>query len=147
MENFIDYEIIVASEKEEILSYCTGNNNKKLLVLYESVEKDETLEVFLGKILKAVRYDIQEDILLVRLTPEQHFSLATLCQEKDITYCISFGIAPKRLGMYLEGVQAYQPFEFRERVFLFAHQLSVIESNVKWKGQLWKQLQAIFLKK
>ena len=147
MKNFIDYEIIIVPEKEEILAFCNGSNHKKLLAVYEASEQEDALKDFLAKILKAVHYDIEKDILLVKLTPEQHFSLALLCQEKDIEHCISFGVPPKRLGLQIQVTTLYQAFKFRDIVFVFAHSLSDIQTNSKWKGLLWKQLQDVFLRK
>lgn len=140
----LDFKIFIAPESEAILAQCQGNNKKKLLVVYESAEKNENLEHFLAKILKAVQHDIVEDVLLLRIQPEQTFSLTTLCQSQDIAACLVFGITGKRMGWHAH-YPDYQPFRFRRINFLMVDALDRVEGSVDLKKRLWGALKKMFL--
>jgi hypothetical protein len=144
LSNLLDFKIFVNPEINEILGQCKGDNQKKLFIVYESAKENTTLEAFLAKILKAVKHDIAEDVLLLRIQPEQAFSLVALCQKWDIEHCISFGVVGKRMGMHIQ-YPTYQPFRFHEINFLMVDELEKVEGEVLLKKGLWGGLQEMFL--
>lgn len=144
MSNLLDFKIFLSPDMDNILTQCKGQNQKKLLIVYENNEVHVALEAFLAKILKAVQHDIEEDILLLRIQTGQTFSLTALCQEWDIEHCISFGVSGKRMGMHIH-YPTYQPFRFHDLNFLMVDGLDKVEGEVLLKKSLWGCLQKMFL--
>lgn len=148
---FLDFSVIPLKETLEILKKCIGSNQKKLLVVFnENDESEERLE-FLKKILAAAKFDIKEDILLLKITPKEAFSFIALRTKVAQTHPSSgidnlmvFGFEPKYFGLNLE-VQKYVPFHFYENGFLFADGLSMIENDKALKGALWGGMKELFL--
>lgn len=149
---FLDFSIIPLKEPLEILKKCSGSNQKKLLVVFnENDESEERLE-FLKKILAAAKFDMMEDILLLKLTPKETFSFIALRTKVTQTQSsggidnlLIFGFEPKHFGLNLE-VQKYIPFHFYESGFLFADGLPMIEKDKALKGALWTGMKELFLK-
>ncbi len=146
---FMDFSVVHLKEPKEILQKCKGSNQKKLLVVYN--EKDESPEriEFLKKILGAAKFDIDEDILLLKLTQKEPFSFVALRANVanhlgGIDSLLVFGFEPTHFGLNLD-VQKYQPFRFYDCGFLFADGLSVLENEKQLKGALWQGMQELFL--
>ena len=147
---FMDFSVVHLKEPKEILEKCIGSNQKKLLVVYN--EKDESPErtEFLKKILGAAKFDMSEDILLLKLTEKEPFSFISLRTKAadhlgGIDNMLVFGFEPSHFGLNLD-VQKYQSFSFYDSGFLFADALSVLEKEKQLKGALWGGMQALFLK-
>ena len=148
---FLDFSIIPLKEPLEVIKKCSGSNQKKLLVVFdENDESQERLE-FLKKILAAAKFDIKDDILLLKITPKEAFSFITLRTKVAQTHpsggidnLLVFGFEPKHFGLNLE-VQKYAPLHFYESGFLFADKLSMIENDKALKGALWGGMKTLFL--
>ncbi len=148
---FLDFSVIPLKEPLEILEKCDGSNQKKLLVVFNENDESEERFEFLKKILAAAKFDIKEDILLLKLTPEETFSFIALRTKVKQTHSsggidnlLIFGFEPKHFGLNLE-VQKYVPFHFYESGFLFADGLSMIENDKALKGALWGGMKELFL--
>jgi len=148
---FLNFSVIPLKEPLEILKKCKGSNQKKLLVVFnENDESEEHLE-FLKKILAAAKFDIKEDILLLKVTPKEAFSFIALRTKVAQTHSsggidnlLVFGFEPKHFGLNLD-VQKYMPLHFYESGFLFADGLSMIENDKALKGALWNGMKSLFL--
>ncbi|MFK8005945.1 MAG: hypothetical protein AB8H03_06225 [Saprospiraceae bacterium] len=149
---FLDFSVIPLNEPLEMLKKCSGSNQKKLLVVFNKNDESEERLEFLKKILAAAKFDIEKDILLLKITPKETFSFIALRTKIAQTHSsggidnlLIFGFEPKHFGLNLE-VQKYVPFHFYENGFLFADGLSMIENDKALKGALWGGMKTLFLK-
>jgi hypothetical protein len=149
---FLDFSVIPLKEPLEILEKCNGGNQKKLLVVFNENEESEERLAFLKKILTAAKFDMKEDILLLKTTKKEAFSFISLRTKVAQTHpsgginnLLVFGFEPKHFGLNLD-VQKYIPFHFYESGFLFADGLSMIENDKALKGALWTGMKKLFLK-
>lgn len=140
---FLDYSVIALQEVDEVIKKCTGSNQKKLLVVY-NLDKTEAKNIeFLKKILSAAKFDIQDDILLLGTTPKQGFSFISMRTKVALDNLLVFGFPPSFLGLNLD-ISTYQPTHFNHCGFLFADDLSLLESNKQLKGALWNGMKELF---
>ncbi len=144
MSGLYNFKIFPVKDTQEVINLATGDNQKGLLVIIPADEDTEEGNTFAGKILKAAGFSIPEDILLLKLTEDDGFSLISYLSKADISNIIVFGFKPSFLGLNWN-LPNYHPFPYRERNFLFADNLTKIMGDVKLKGQLWKCLQTMFL--
>ena len=144
MTGLYDFKIFPLKDTLEVINSATGNNQKGLLVIIPANEDTEEGNTFAGKILKAAGFSIPEDVLLLKLTKEDGFSLISGLSKANISNIIVFGFKPSFLGLNWN-LPNYHPFPYGERNFLFADNLTKIMADVKLKGQLWKCLQLMFL--
>jgi hypothetical protein len=144
MSGLYDFKIFPVKDALEIINSATGNNQKGLLVIIPANEDTEEGNTFANKILKAAGFSIPDDILLLKLTEEDRFSLISVLSKADISNIIVFGFKPSFLGLNWN-LPTYHPYPYNERNFLFADSLIKIMGDVKLKGQLWKCLQLMFL--
>ncbi|HFC00277.1 MAG TPA: hypothetical protein ENJ53_05685 [Phaeodactylibacter sp.] len=147
---FMDFSVFPIKEPLHILKKCVGSNQKKLLVVFN--QKNETPErvEFLKKILAAAKFDMDKDILLLRLTDEEAFSFIVTrtkainhFEQGEIDNLLVFGFAPKYFGLNLD-IQKYQPAHFYKCGLLFADSLAILENDKGLKGMLWKAMQEVF---
>ena len=140
---FLDYSVIALQEVDEAIKNCTGSNQKKLLVVYNSNKtKAESIE-FLKKILSAAKFDIKDDILLLGTTSKQGFSFISMRTKVAFDNILVFGFPPTYLGLNID-INSYQPIHFNDCGFLFADDLSLLESNKQLKGELWMGMKELF---
>jgi len=140
---FLDYPIIPLREVDEVRKECSGSNQKKLLVVYNSNEtKAESIE-FLKKILGAAKFDLNDDILLLGTTSKKGFSCIALKAKVAFDNLLVFGFPPSYVGLNLD-LTTYQPIHFNDCGFLFADDLSMLESNQQLKGALWIGMKEMF---
>jgi len=145
MQGLYDFKIFPLRESSEILKSATGGNTKGLLVILPAEEDTDELNTFASKILQAAGFKIPEDILLLKVTKEDGFSLIKALSQVKVSSVIVFGFTPGFLGLNWN-LPLYHPFPFQERSFLFADNLSKLTTDVKLKGQLWKCLKTMFLR-
>ena len=88
---FLDYPVITLQEVNEVINNCTGSNQKKLLVVYNSDKTEAESIEFLKKILSAAKFDMQDDILLLGTTAKQGFSFISLNTKVAIDNLLVFG--------------------------------------------------------
>ena len=126
-----------------------GENQKGLLLITESQGKEEELQSFLGKILGAVKFELQKDAYLLPLNPEENIHFDQLRKDLDISHVISFGIPPHQLGLNFRPAK-YQPLTLGKFTFLFADPLTKIfeerqKGGKQMAGSLWQALKTLFL--
>lgn len=150
--SFLDFSITPIKEPHEILEKCNGSNQQKLLVVYNKNDESEERLEFLKKILASAKFDIEDDILLLKVTPKIAFSFIALRTKVAQTHpsggidnLLVFGFEPKHFGLNLQ-VNKYVPFHFYDCGFLFADVLSIIENDKALKGALWTGMKELFLK-
>lgn len=142
---FMDFSIILVKEPKEILEKCKGSNQKKLLVVYNEKDENPERKEFLKKILGAAKFDIDEDIFLLKLTNKEPFSFIALrtIAANNIDNLLVFGFKPTHFGLNIE-MQKYQPTHFYDCGFLFADTLSDLENKKELKGALWQSMKELF---
>lgn len=146
---FFDFDLFVVPTRKQNTKIHHGNGEKGIFIIYESKEEEVDLTNFLAKVLQAAKIDINKDIFLVSLKPDELLDFSAFCHERQIKHVLSFGIAPKRLGLHLNH-QLYMPFLFNQRTFLFVDSLPAIfeerqEGGKRMSGALWKALKEVFL--
>jgi hypothetical protein len=147
---FFNFSVFPLIDPIEILKRCSGTNLKNLLVVINVNEESEERLEFLTKILSAAKFDIKEDILLLKLSPKEAFGFIDLHTKVTqshpsggINNLLVFGFEPKQFGLNVE-VQKYNPFHFYKIGFLFADGLSMIENDKSLKGALWGGMKKLF---
>jgi len=140
---FLDYSVIALQDIEEVIKNCEGSNQKKLLVVYNSYKTEAESIEFLKKILGAAKFDIQDDILLLGTTSKQGFSFISMRTKVAFDNLLVFGFPPSYLGLNLD-ITTYQPVHFNDCGFLFADDLSLLESDKQLKGALWLGMKELF---
>lgn len=139
--SFFDFQLFL-SESDEIQS--SGQHHKQLVILSDCLDEMPGHLDFLRKIMSAVKFNLDKDVLWVQLQPRQSWSFLRHQQQNPSHCCISFGISPSRMGLQFESLY-YQPFRHADCTFLLAHSLAVLQQEVRYKGALWKCLQHLFL--
>ena len=149
--SFNNFQIFAVPERDKALKDKKGDNGKELIIVWESAEESAELEAFLAKVLSAIQFKLDKDSLLVRLTPGENISSISLRQKHNMSYLISFGVDPRRLGLHFEHT-LYQAFQHQGITYLFVDDLEAIfeerqEGGKQKSSALWKALQHIFLAK
>ncbi|PHI19699.1 hypothetical protein CEQ90_11665 [Lewinellaceae bacterium SD302] len=146
--HYLDYELIrqpISPEGDDGLMKIGSSD---LLVVYPAGDERA---VFLNAILKAAGFDaVAEQVSTLCPADEQadiDLSALLLCQPK-IRRIMIFGISGKRLGLHFL-VSNYAPIVVNEKTYLFADDLSVIQSekaagNARKAGALWQAVKAAF---
>lgn len=145
-----DVEIIDFQEVETIVARCTGENAKKVLLIFQKTENQEELKAFLGKVLSAVQLDFEKETLLLSITKEEKFNFIQLCQLHDIQILIAFGIKPQQLGLHFH-TSPYDRVQHEQRTYVFVDDLPLIyeerqQGGKQMSGKLWHTLQGLFPK-
>ena len=147
---FLDFSIVALKEPQAILQKCEGSNQKKLLVVFDITDDNPEQYEFLKKILAAAQFDIEKDILLLKITDKDPFSFFSLKANAanhfgDIENMLTFGLSPRQFGLNLD-IQNYSPLHFNGCGFLFADSLEQLGKNKNLKAALWQGMQKLFLK-
>lgn len=119
-----------------------GENAKKTLILCKTI--DEELKVFLAKILAAVKYNIDTDVVLYNgaLSPSLP-SFVQLRKTIEFENLLCFGYVPKELNLHIQ-IASYQKIDWQNCQLLFSHDLPDIMNNNQQKKSLWLALQQMF---
>ncbi len=112
-------------------------------------ENQAALQDFLQKILAAVKYDLEQDALLIWLNDESRPNVASLLTKNKCKTLVAFGIVPSYLGIHFEW-PLYYPMRLQNIQYLNADDLDAIfqerqKGGKKMSGALWKCLQDMLL--
>lgn len=127
-----------------------GAAQKGLLILYAPGEEAQgDLDRFLGKILRAMDYELERDALTIRKTPHDPLSLPGLIETGRFQHVLLFGLSPDDLGLSLP-ITPYQPIQHEGITILPADALPTIYQERRSGGkarsvQLWTMLKETFL--
>ena len=131
-------------EVSEVLQLAEGECKQSILIVYKKDDQKEENLRLLSNILKAIQFDLQEDVLLIGITNNQSFKLIDLRKQKDINTVLLFGVSATQLGLNWQ--LAYYTFiEQMDCQFLISHSLNDIASQKTYKMLLWQSLKAHFL--
>lgn len=146
--NFFDFKIFAVPEPADTREKMEGDGNEGVLVLYQPSEAASDELGFLKRILQAVRLELERDVFLVHITPDQRVSLSGMRRGSGIRKVIAFGIDPARLGIRFNA-DLYQPVRHQDLVYLFADDIQRIHAE-RQQGEkrraaaLWRALQEMF---
>lgn len=145
-----DFPIFPISEASEAQKRLQGENQKGILIALDWEGDSENLRPFLSKVLSAVKLDIDKDVLLLFITPEENIGLARLINDHGIDHILLFGPFTHQLGLQFT-LRNYQPTRVSGRIFLQVDKLKAIfeerqSGGKKMAGALWNNLKSIFLK-
>lgn len=146
---YFDLEIILFEDAAEVAARCVGENTKQTFIVFQQDERVEELLQFLTKILAAVQLDLQKDVKLLAVEPQEQFSFIQLSKIFEIQKLLSFGISPNRMGINFQTIP-YTISKHENRSFIFADDLKKIleerqQGGKRMSGELWKALKALFL--
>jgi hypothetical protein len=142
LSDFLNFDIYQLQNNADNLEIIHDNNARHTLILMTSKDKEQL--DFLGKILKAVQYDITQDVLLISLPQETQIDLTKMMRDVDISRVILFGIPLKDIGIHYN-LPNYRPVTINSKTFLLAEKLGQISNNQLKKKDLWNALQKVFL--
>lgn|GEM_PF-1934420 len=148
--SFFNFTVFALPERESNQPKGRGANAKGLLVIYEA-EANQTpqLEAFLGKVLQAVRYDLNRDAYTIHKTPQQQLGLTDWIQEEGFKHILLFGITTSALDLSF-ALTPYKPQMEHNSTFMLADDLSDIywerqEGGKEKSVKLWTMLKKEFL--
>lgn len=133
------------AKEEEKIWHFKGNNTKKVLIVVdqpgqECIEPQE--EAFLGKILSAVKLDLQE-VAIMNLQKNSGTTITSLLNF-DATKFLFFGISNK--DFFEKECEQYTLLAFdASRQLLNCASLATISQDASQKKLLWSALQKMFL--
>jgi hypothetical protein len=122
----------------------SGNCLKQLVIVvcqdnYGAVESE-----LLSKMMKAIQYDLSEDVSLLEVDSKISISLSNLVSSwKDL---ILFGVNPEDVGMYIQ-YKPYQILSMEGKRVITADNLTIISGDASKKQLLWTLFQKMFLNK
>jgi len=123
---------------------CLGNNQKNIIVIvsHDSVPflPDGELN-FLSNVLAACKLSIA-DIAIVNNSNIKESDLQTMINT-EANKVLLFGIEPLAIGLPIN-FPAFQLQPFNSRTYLYAPELSQIESDKGLKARLWTSLKTMF---
>lgn len=146
---FFDFPLFPASHELPAPKFCSGENQKNILIILKWESAADELKPFLSKVLTSVKLDIDKDVLIVDKTPENNIGFNALLKEYTFRHILIFGILPQDLGLHFK-LSTYEALSHRGQVYLLADALSEIyeerQSGGKQKaGALWNCLKSIFV--
>ena len=142
LSDFLNFDIYQLQNNADNLEIIHDNNARHTLILMNSKDKEQL--DFLGKILKAVQYDITQDVLLISLPQETQIDLTKMMRDVDISSILLFGIPLSKVGIHYN-LPNYRPITINSTTYLLAEQLGQISKNQMKKKELWTALQKVFL--
>lgn len=146
---FFDFPLFPASDELPAPEFCSGENQKNILIILKWESAIDELKPFLSKVLTAVKLDIEKDVFIINKTPENNIGFNALLKEYTFRHIIIFGILPHELGLHFK-LSTYEALSHRDQVYLLADALVDIyaerQSGGKEKaGALWNSLKSIFV--
>lgn len=150
MDNlFFDFPLFPASNELPASKFCSGENQKNILIVLKWESAIDELKPFLSKVLTAVKLDIEKDVLIVDKTPENNIGFNALLKAYTFRHILIFGILPQELGLHFK-LSTYEALSHRGQLYLLADGIEDIykerQSGGKQKaGALWNSLKSIFV--
>lgn len=144
LPDFLNFDVFPNVEIDAVVNCIYEKNAKKTLIIVNNNNAEEL--DFLGKILKAIQYDISEDVILFPLEKEKHINLSAFNKKfpTEIDFVLLFGIEANQLDLQFK-LPNYYPLKVNNMTFLSADSLASISKNKNLKMKLWGNLQQLFL--
>jgi DNA polymerase III psi subunit len=138
------FDIDTYSIPEEGQVSIQGNpNTARIVILLREVDY-ETHGDLLNNILNAIKIDVQQDAVILKLASEASCHL-----HKHITaateYVLSFGLGIKSLGVNAS-FMANHFYQTESYAIMLTHGLEKLNADKQKKKALWQALQSVFIK-
>lgn len=144
INTFLDFKIFPTPETEKMTERVIGNNARKVLIVFQESEDTAELLDFLQKITTAIKINLAQDTLTLKITAAERYSFIELTKQHQINHIVLFGVSPSVLGLHFD-LPLYWVARHQERFFLLADSLELIQKDKTRKAALWSCLQEMFL--
>jgi DNA polymerase III psi subunit len=144
LPDFLNFDVFPNVKTDGYVTCIYEKNAKKTLIIVDNNDAEEL--DFLAKILKAIQYDISEDVILFPLEKGKHINLSAFNKNlpTEIYFVLLFGVEVNQLGLQFK-LPNYYPLKVNNMTFLSADTLASISKNKSLKMKLWQNLQQLFL--
>lgn len=147
--NFTDFKLIAVSDLHPILERIEGVPPFKILIVNALSAQEASDREFLARVLGAVQLNLNLEIALLEVHPEEHPPLAALIGHTGAASVLCFGVEPERLGIRA-GITPYTPTLLAGCHYLFADSLSLIretreKGDNKRASALWSAMKQLYL--
>ncbi|MEM1321250.1 MAG: hypothetical protein AAGG75_13425 [Bacteroidota bacterium] len=140
---FSKQQLFAVPEAQNSLEACRGSNQSPLLVVYRKEENMASSLELLKKILSAIGFDIEKEVLLLEVTNSQPYSFTALRTNAAFRKVLILGVDAQQLGLHFD-YQPYQLLQHADYTFLFGDALSSIGEKRERKAALWNALKQLF---
>ena len=137
-------ELLFVTAEKTALANAKGGFARQVAVLVLEEPSAISNRDFLDKVLTAAQLSLANDTFLAEIPAGELRAIAPDLMEYQPKQVLVFGLSAAQLGLSFE-VQAYQPMAFYGCKWLFADNLSALESDKAKKTQLWTALKQMFL--
>lgn len=141
---FLDFDIYKNIDETNVINFLLTDNHKHTLIVSLKGNTLEKEQIFLGKILKAIRHDIKSDVVLAEIEKAKTVHFQVFSKKFDLKKVILFGVSPAQLGLHFK-IRQYQPLTIGKYTFLWIDALPTLMKNQSKKRLLWNNLQMMFL--
>lgn len=125
---------------------CTsiGNPETASVAIILKAEDHQVHKDLLINILKAIKIDVEQDVVFFLLGEGESFHIASAIQD-NVKYVMCFGLGIKDIGMHAS-FQANTFYPTETFTIMLTHSLSKLDADKLKKKNLWSALQSTFLK-
>lgn len=120
----------------------SGNCQKQLIIVVCQDNYGDAESELLNKMMKAIHYDLTEDVSLIKVDSKASISLSNLVPSwKDL---ILFGVNPNDVGIHVQ-YKLYQILSMEGKRVITADNLTIISGDASKKQLVWALFQKMFL--
>jgi DNA polymerase III psi subunit len=144
LPDFLNFDVFPNIDTNDIVTCIYEKNAKKTLIVVNNNDAEEL--DFLSKILKAIQYEMSEDVILFSLEKNKKINISAFKKNQAlaIDYILLFGVEASQLDLQFK-LPSYYPLQVNKITFLSADSLAAISKNKNLKMKLWQTLQQLFL--
>jgi|AntRauTorckE5430_2_1112549.scaffolds.fasta_scaffold01519_6 DNA polymerase III psi subunit len=144
LPDFLNFDVFPNLKVNDVVTCIYEKNAKKTLIVVNDKNAEEL--DFLAKILKAIQYEISEDVILFPLQKDKRINLSAFNKNltTEIDFILLFGVEASQLDLQFK-LPNYYPLKVNNMTFLSADNLASISKNKNLKMKLWQNLQQLFL--
>ncbi len=144
-DSFFDFPVYDLPKPSESLPRKALDASVTTLVLVEKEVIDDAQLTLLNKILGAVKLDMQQQVALIQLTPNEIFKFSQLRTFTNIKYLLLFGCPWSQISIQAS-FPDYQVINFRSKQLLRVDSLDKINDKafLPQKKALWASLQNMY---
>lgn len=132
---FDDFDIFTRNNQ-----FAKQMPDRRFFFVYKS--EDAPYIGFLQDIIKATKINI-DDYRIIELPENESLRLGVFFDNELCESIIFFGLTNEELGFPIN-FRKYKPFLLREKSFIIADSLSIIQPDKTLKSALWQSLKELF---
>lgn len=139
-DTFFDFDQYVIPERAK--AEISSHKEDRLCVI---VTKEDFMvnEIFLSKILSAIKYDLSSNVRLVQFPTAKQIKLDS-AHIADVKEIICFGVSPAQISMNAS-FRANQIYSTESFNILLTHSLKKLSGDLSKKKALWTALQQNYI--